>query len=46
MKINFRKATAGRIQGIRGLKKREVAEILAKGTKGKAKAKAKAKKKS
>jgi DNA-binding transcriptional regulator YiaG len=43
-KINFRKATAGRIQGIRGLGKREVAEILAKGQKGKAKGKAKAKK--
>jgi DNA-binding transcriptional regulator YiaG len=38
-KINFRKATAGKIQGIRGLGKREVAEILGKGGKGKAKAK-------
>jgi DNA-binding transcriptional regulator YiaG len=36
-KINFRKATAGRIQGIRGLGKREVAEIIAKEPKGKGK---------
>ena len=36
-KINFRKATAGRIQGIRGLGKREVAEMLGEEAKGKAK---------
>lgn len=43
-KINFRKATAGRIQGIRRMGKREVAEILVNGAKGKGKAKGKAKK--
>ena len=32
-KINFRKATAGRLQGLKGLGKREVAEILAKAPK-------------
>ena len=42
-KINFRKATAGRLQGLKGLGKREVAEILAKAPKAKAKAKAKKK---
>lgn len=41
-KINFRKATAGRIQGIRGLGKREVAEILGKGSEKAEKAKRKA----
>lgn len=42
-KINFRKATAGALQGLRGRGKREVAEILAKAPKAKAKAKAKKK---
>ena len=40
-KINYRKATAGRLQGLRGKGKREVAEILAKEPKAKAKGKAK-----
>ena len=40
-KINFRKATAGALQGLRGKGKREVAEILATAPKAKAKAKAK-----
>ena len=42
-KINLRKATAGKLQGIRGMGKREVAEILAKAPKAKAKGKAKKK---
>ena len=42
-KINFRKATAGALQGLRGKGKREVAEILAKAPKAKAKGKAKKK---
>ena len=42
-KINFRKATAGRLQGLKGLGKREVAEILAKAPKAKGKPKAKKK---
>lgn len=41
-KINLRKATAGRLQGIRGLGKREVAEILGKGAEKAEKAKRKA----
>lgn len=36
-KIGLRKATAGRLQEIRGMGKREVAEILARGPKGKGK---------
>ena len=45
-KINLRKATGARLQGLRGKGKREVAEILPKEAKApKAKAKAKAKKK-
>ena len=40
-KINFRKATAAALPGLRGKGKREVAEILAKAPKAKAKAKAK-----
>ena len=36
-KVGLRKATAGRLQGIRGKGKREVAEILAKGPKAKGK---------
>lgn len=45
-KINFRKATAGRLQGLKGLGKREVAKMLPKEAKEpKAKGKAKAKKK-
>ena len=40
-KINFRKATAGRLQGLKGLGKREVAEILAKAPKAKGKPKSK-----
>ena len=44
-KINLRKATGARLQGLRGKGKREVAEILPKEAKApKAKAKAKAKK--
>ena len=39
-KINFRKATAGALQGLRGKGKREVAEILARVPKAKAKKKA------
>jgi DNA-binding transcriptional regulator YiaG len=42
-KINFRKATAGALQGLRGKGKREVAEILAKAPKVKAKVKGKKK---
>ena len=42
-KINFRKATAGALQGLRGKGKREVAEIHAKAPKAKAKGKAKKK---
>ena len=38
-KVGLRKATAGRLQGIKGLGKREVAEILAKGPKAKPKPK-------
>ena len=38
-KINLRKATGARLQGLRGKGKREVAEILAKAPKTKAKAK-------
>ena len=38
-KIGLRKATAGRLQEIKGKGKREVAEILAKGAKAKGKAK-------
>lgn len=38
-KVGLRKATAGRLQEIRGTGKREVAKILAKGPKAKAKAK-------
>ena len=41
-KINFRKATAGALKGLRGKGKREIAEILAKAPKAKAKAKKKA----
>lgn len=40
-KIGLRKATAGRLQEIKGKGKREVAEILAKAPKAKAKAKTK-----
>ncbi len=42
-KIGLRKATAGRLQDIRGLGKREVAGILAKEIKGKGKSSRKAK---
>jgi DNA-binding transcriptional regulator YiaG len=38
-KVNLRKAAAGRLQEIRGMKKRAAAEILGKGAKAKAKAK-------
>ena len=41
-KINLRKATGARLQGIRGLGKREVAEILGKGAEKAEKAKRKA----
>ena len=40
-KVGLRKATAGRLQEIRGKGKREVAEILARGPKAKGKAKGK-----
>ena len=40
-KVGLRKATAGRLQGIKGMGKREVAEILARGPKAKGKAKGK-----
>ena len=36
-KVGLRKATAGRLQGIKGMGKREVAEILAREPKGKGK---------
>ena len=42
-KINLRKATGARLQELKGMGKREVAEILAKAPKAKAKAKAKKK---
>ena len=44
-KINLRKATGARLQGLRGKGKREVAAMLPKEPKAKPKAKAKAKKK-
>jgi len=42
-KINMRKGAAGRLQGLKGLGKREVAGMLGKGSKAKGKAKAKKK---
>ena len=42
-KVNLRKAAAGKLQEIRGMKKRDVAGMLGKGDKGKGKAKRKTK---
>ena len=44
-KVNLRKAAAGKLQGLRGIGKRDVAGMVGKGVKGKANAKPKARRK-